>query len=143
MSIATLFRAPVAALTLFAAAPILACDRAQEGPALPAASVAGLAQAPQAAPAQAPRGTQLVKLTVTADGFVPAQVRVRRGTPVTLEVTRTVERTCATEIVLKDFGVNQPLPLGKAVLVTVSPKGPGDYRFACGMDMVAGVLTVE
>jgi plastocyanin domain-containing protein len=44
---------------------------------------------------------------------------------------------------MKDFGVNQPLPLDKPVSVVVRPKGPGQYRFACGMDMVAGVLQVR
>jgi len=58
-------------------------------------------------------------------------------------VTRQVERTCAPEIVMKDLGVNQPLPLGKPVTITVTPKKPGAYRFACGMDMIAGVLNVQ
>ena len=84
-----------------------------------------------------------VELAVTSEGFVPAEITVNHGQPVQLVVTRKVERTCATEIVMKDFGVNEPLPLGKAVTVTVSPKKPGAYRFACGMDMVAGVLNVK
>ena len=83
---------------------------------------------------------QIVKLTVTKDGFTPATVTVKAGQPVKLVVTREVERTCVTEIVMKDFGVNQPLPLGKAVEVTFTPKKAGAYRFACGMDMVAGTL---
>jgi plastocyanin domain-containing protein len=29
------------------------------------------------------------------------------------------------------------------VSVVVNPKGPGQYRFARGMDMVAGVLKVQ
>jgi plastocyanin domain-containing protein len=86
---------------------------------------------------------QTVAIAVTSDGFVPAEVKVKRGQPVKLVVTRQVERTCATEIVMKDFGVNQPLPLGKPVTVTVTPKKAGAYRFACGMDMIAGVLQVE
>ena len=35
-----------------------------------------------------------------------------------------MERTCATEIVMKDLGVNQPLPLGKPVTITLTPKKP-------------------
>ncbi len=89
------------------------------------------------------KGAQVVEVTVTKDGFVPATVNVKRGTPVKLVVTRKVERTCATEIVMKDFGVNQPLPLEKAVTVQVTPNKAGEYRYACGMDMIAGVLKVE
>jgi plastocyanin domain-containing protein len=83
---------------------------------------------------------QVVKLAVTQDGFAPEKLTVKAGQPVKLVVTRQVERTCATHIVMKDFGVNQPLPLGKAVEVTVTPKKPGSYRFSCGMDMIAGSL---
>ncbi|HEX9289512.1 MAG TPA: cupredoxin domain-containing protein [Anaeromyxobacteraceae bacterium] len=89
------------------------------------------------------KGAQVVEVTVTKDGFVPATVHVKRGTPVKLVVTRKVDRTCATEIVMKDFGVNQPLPLEKAVTVQVTPNKAGEYRYACGMDMIAGVLKVE
>jgi plastocyanin domain-containing protein len=68
---------------------------------------------------------------------------VKAGRPVKLVVTRKTERTCATEIVVKEYGVNQPLPLDKAVEVTFTPTRPGTVRYACGMDMIAGVLTVE
>ena len=86
---------------------------------------------------------QVVQLTVTSEGFVPSQVTVKAGKPVKLVVTRKTEKTCATEIVMKDFGVKQDLPLEKPVTVSVTPKKPGDYRYACGMDMVAGVLRAE
>ena len=88
-------------------------------------------------------GVQVVQLAVTKDGFVPSQVTVKAGKPVQLVVTRRTERTCATEIVMKDFGVKEALPLDKAVTVSVTPKKAGNYRYACGMDMIAGVLKVE
>jgi len=86
---------------------------------------------------------QVVEIAVTGQGFVPAAVKVKAGRPVKLVVTRKVERTCATEIVIKDYGVNQPLPLNQPVEVTFTPMRPGTVRYACGMDMIAGVLTVE
>lgn len=86
---------------------------------------------------------QVVEIAVTGQGFVPAAVKVKAGRPVKLVVTRKTERTCAKEIVIKDYGVSQPLPLDRAVEVMVTPKKPGSVRYACGMDMIAGVLTVE
>lgn len=86
---------------------------------------------------------QVVELSVTSEGFVPARVTVKRGRPVKLVVTRKTDLTCATEIVMKSLGVRKELPLGEPVTVTVTPPGPGEYRYACGMDMVAGVLAVE
>jgi plastocyanin domain-containing protein len=103
---------------------------------LAAAALVATAPAFAAAP-------QVVQIAVTREGFTPAAVTVKRGQPVKLVVTRKVERTCATDIVMKDFGVNQPLPLEKPVTVTITPKKPGSYRYACAMDMIAGVLAVE
>jgi plastocyanin domain-containing protein len=105
-----------------------------------AAALAAAAPLARAAPPKAP---QVVKLAVTKDGFVPAEVKVRRGAPVRLVVTREVERTCATEIVMKDLGVNRPLPLGQPVTIDLGAPKPGEHRYACGMDMVAGALRVE
>jgi len=94
-----------------------------------------------AAPAQA--SGQRIDIAVTADGFVPAQARVKVGQPVTLMVTRQVEHTCATDIVIKDYGVNKPLPKDQAVEVTFTPTKPGPIRYACAMDMIAGELVAE
>ena len=110
---------------------------------LPALAATLLAAMPSAGRAAGKDSPQVIQITVTRDGFVPATVTAKHGQPVKLVVTRKVERTCATEIVMKDFGVNQPLPLDKAVSVTVTPKKAGQYRFACGMDMIAGVLKVD
>ena len=88
-------------------------------------------------------GVQVVQLAVTKEGFVPSRVTVKAGQPVKIVVTRKTEQTCATEIVMKDFGVKQDLPLEKPVTVSITPKKPGEYRYACGMDMIAGVLEAK
>ncbi len=84
-----------------------------------------------------------IQIAVTAEGFVPSQARVAVGQPVTLVVTRKVDRTCATDIVIKDYGINKPLPLEQPVTVTLTPKAAGPIRYACAMDMVAGELVAE
>ncbi len=86
---------------------------------------------------------QVVQMAVTADGFVPAQAQVRAGQPVKLVITRKTDRTCATDIVIKDYQIHQPLPLNRAVEVTFVPTRTGTVRYACAMDMVAGALTVK
>ncbi len=139
-----LFVAPVALAALLAAAPAHACDCEHEGASHhAAAAVPASTLIASAAPAAAAKNAQVVNIAVTKEGFVPDHVTVKKGKPVKLVVTRKVERTCATEIVMKDFGVNQPLPLEKPVTVTVTPKKAGDYRYACGMDMIAGVIKAE
>ncbi len=93
--------------------------------------------------APVPKGVRL-DVSVTKDGFVVANpAPLKAGQPVTLVVTRKVTKTCATDIVLKEFGISQPIPLDKAVEVTFTPKKPGKVHFACAMDMVSGDLKVE
>ena len=89
------------------------------------------------------RAGQVVAIAVTGEGFVPAQATVKVGRPVTLVVTRKTDRTCATEIVLKEYGISRPLPLDQAVEVTFTPKKAGPIRYACPMDMIAGTLAAE
>ena len=87
--------------------------------------------------------TQVVEISVTSEGFVPAEVKVKAGQPVKLVVTRQVERTCATDIVIKDFGIKKSLPLHQAVEVDITPAKTGKVRYACAMDMIAGAIVVE
>lgn len=94
-----------------------------------------------AAPVQ--QAGQAIEISVTGEGFVPANIEVKKGQPVTLVVTRKTERTCATEIVIKDMGINQPLPLNKPVVVQFTPVKSGQLRYACGMDMISGVIVVQ
>lgn len=86
---------------------------------------------------------QQFAVTVTADGFVPARIVVNRDTPVKLLVTRKTDQTCAKEIVIAEYGIRHPLPLGQPVTIEFTPTRSGQLRYACAMDMVAGVLVVE
>lgn len=140
MNLTALILAPAVLLGASAAAPARACDCEGEH----AKPTAAATEHHLVATADhASKKAQTVQIAVTSDGFVPAEVSVKYGQPVKLVVTRKVERTCATEIVMKDFGIDQPLPLNTPVTVTVTPKKPGEYRYACGMDMIAGVLKAE
>ncbi len=85
-----------------------------------------------------------IEVSVNDDGFVLGKVPpIKAGTPVTLVVTRTVEQTCAKDIVLNDFGLSVPLPLAKPVEVTFVPRKAGKVHFACAMNMLSGDLMVQ
>jgi len=122
-------RSQLAITTLLAVLGLTACDRG---------ATAGNARL-EASRALSSR----IEMAVTSDGFVPSQARVRVGQPVTLVVTRKEPRTCVTDIVIKDYGISKPLPLGEAVTVTFTPTAPGPIRYACAMNMVAGELVAE
>lgn len=124
---------PLLILTLAGSLGLSACDRRGGGP----------ASATEATAQPSRASAQRIDVAVTADGFVPARLRVKVGQPVTLVVTRRVERTCATDLVIKEYGIKQALPQGQAVEVTFTPAKPGIIRFACAMDMIAGELVAD
>lgn len=89
-------------------------------------------------------GARRIELAVTDKGFEPSPVTVKAGEPLELLITRKTEKTCATEIIVKDYGIEQKLPLNEPVVVAFTPKAPGQIKYGCGMDqMIAGVLVVE
>jgi plastocyanin domain-containing protein len=93
---------------------------------------------------EAKKAGQTVERKVTAKGFEPDAVAVKKGEPVTLVITRTVERTCATEIVIDEHNIKTKLPLNKPVTVTFTPSKAGELKYGCAMNkMVGGVLTVQ
>ena len=98
---------------------------------------------PAAAPAAAPAG-KTIEMSVTDKGFEPAVVKVKKGEPVTLVITRKTDKTCATEIVIDEEKISTKLPLNKPVTVTFTPKKAGDIKYGCAMGkMIGGVLKVE
>jgi len=138
MTTRTLLASLAAALAL-GALPALAQmgghDHAQHD-AAQASAAAGIAEG------TVKNGVRTVEMTVTEDGFVPSKVKAKKGEKVRLVVTRRTDRTCAKEIVIKDHGINQPLPLDKPVTVEFTPSKSGEIRYACGMDMVSGVVFI-
>jgi plastocyanin domain-containing protein len=93
--------------------------------------------------AQAPVSNK-VAMTVTDKGFEPQNLRVRKGEPVTLVITRKSDATCATEIVIDEHGINTALPLNKPVTVSFTPKKSGELKYGCAMQkMIGGVIRIE
>jgi plastocyanin domain-containing protein len=94
------------------------------------------------APAVPKDGT--VQMAVTEAGFVPSSVKLKKGEPVKLVITRKTDKTCAKEIVIDEHAINTPLPLNKTVTVAFTPKKSGQLKFGCAMDkMIGGILFVE
>lgn len=92
---------------------------------------------------EVPAANNRVEIAVTEDGFVPASVTVTAGQPVTMVVTRKTDKTCATDLVMKDQNINQALPLNQAVEITFTPTQKGELAYACGMDMIKGKVVVQ
>ncbi|PZR11389.1 MAG: copper transporter [Archangium gephyra] len=95
-------------------------------------------------PAAPPGEGRVIAMDVTTDGFVPDNVKLKANEPVTLQITRKTDETCATEILIDGTDINVPLPLFKTVAVNFTPARAGSVKFGCAMDkMVGGVLVVD
>ena len=88
------------------------------------------------------RGAPEVRIAVTDDGFQPEVARVARGRPVTLLITRRSDHTCATEVVFEN-GPRVDLPLGREVRVELPALTGDTLRYACGMDMLQGMIVAK
>ena len=86
---------------------------------------------------------KIVNLTVTEKGFEPSSVDVKPGSDVVLVITRKTDSTCAKQVQVASKGPKADLPLNKPVTLKVGILEKGEVRFACGMDMVSGVLVVK
>lgn len=86
------------------------------------------------------------RVTAGEHGFSPSSIAIPKGAPgSTHPVTfvRTSEKTCATEVVFPDLGVQKPLPLDTAVTIDVPTGAARTLSFQCGMGMYKGALVVR
>lgn len=85
-----------------------------------------------------------IAVKVTDKGFEPSEISVTKGAPLSLAVTRTTEKTCATKVTIPDLKIEKDLPLNQTVVLNFTPSKSGKLRYGCGMNqMVGGVLTVN
>jgi len=87
-------------------------------------------------------GVQEVEVTVKG-GYSPDRIRVRQGVPLRLVFNRQESGDCTARVVFPDFGVNRALPAFGQATVELVPETPGEFAFACGMNMIHGRLLVE
>jgi hypothetical protein len=84
-----------------------------------------------------------IKVTVSKDGYTPAQITSKEGQPVKIAFYRADAENCGGEVIFPKLGIREKLPVGKTVVVTVTPKETGEFAFACGMDMLKGKIIVS
>ncbi len=86
-------------------------------------------------------GVQVASIVVKG-GYSPSLVEVQAGMPVRLLFDRQESGDCSSRVVFPDFKINQALPAHATTAVEFTPTAPGDYEFACGMNMLHGRLRV-
>ena len=91
--------------------------------------------------AQMSEGVQIITVTVKG-GYSPDIIEVASGVPVRMLFDRQESGDCTSRVVFPHFKVNQSLPAFETTTVEFLPEEPGEYEFACGMNMIRGRLLV-
>src|SRR5215469_9267198 len=110
------------------------------------AALAGLAWfffAPRRArAAELAGGVQRITVTVRG-GYSPDVIRARQGVPLELVFDRQESGDCTSRVVFPDLAVSASLPAFEQTTVHLVPARDGSFGFACGMNMIHGMLTIE
>ncbi len=99
--------------------------------------------APRAATqAQVEGGRQVVDVTVKG-GYSPSLIRVEAGTPVRLRFHRQENSDCTSRVVFPDLRKSASLEAFGTTTFDLEVAEPGEYSWACGMNMLHGTLVAE
>ena len=86
--------------------------------------------------------TQEVTVTVSG-GYTPNTVVLQRGVPAQIIFDRKDPSGCFSHVMFPDFGVNEELPIGKQHSIDIDTSKPGEYQYACGMNMFHGKVVIK
>ena len=75
-------------------------------------------------------------------GYSPSIIEAEAGIPLRLVFDRKEDGECSSHVVFSDFGIDRLLPAFRTTTLTLDPLQPGEYGFACGMNMLHGTLKV-
>ena len=87
-------------------------------------------------------GVQEVDITVKG-GYSPDVIRVTEGVPLRLRFDRQESGDCTSRVVFADFRASKTLPAFGTATLEFTPDKVGEFKFACGMNMIHGTLIVE
>jgi len=88
-------------------------------------------------------GRAALEVKVDAVGYHPDKLHAKAGKPVRLLVTRTTDEGCGQELVVPSLNKKVALPLNQPVAIDLTMPASGEVAFACGMDMMHGVIVAD
>ncbi|MCR4326501.1 MAG: sulfite exporter TauE/SafE family protein [Candidatus Roizmanbacteria bacterium] len=86
--------------------------------------------------------SQTIEIRVTASGYSPNYVRVKKGSPVTVKLIGQNAYSCASAFRAPTLGINKNLQPNESYTFTFTPQETGKIPFACSMGMYGGVIEV-
>src|SRR5699024_1065017 len=99
---------------------------------------AAAAEATLAADAQ-----QQTASVIVDGGYQPEVVTLKQGVPATLQFLRKDPSACLDRVVFPAWGINRPLPENQLETIEIDTSQPGEFEWACGMDMFHGKVIIK
>lgn len=86
--------------------------------------------------------TQSPVIIVSASGYTPNYIRVKKGSPVTLKLIGQDAYSCASAFRIPSLGIAKNLQANETSIITFTPEKTGQIPFSCSMGMYSGVIEV-
>jgi plastocyanin domain-containing protein len=87
--------------------------------------------------------TRTVRITVDNNGFSPSSIDAEAGHKLNLVFKRASGTNCGNRVVFPKLGIRRNLPVGKEVVVSITPRDAGQINFSCGMGMYKGSIVIS
>ncbi len=87
-----------------------------------------------------PEATQTPTISVTASGYSPNYIRVKKGEVVTLTLKSMDAYSCASAFRIPSLGIARDLAANETQTISFTPKEAGRIPFTCAMGMYGGVI---
>ena len=97
---------------------------------------------PPAAPTVQSDGTRSIPINVNDQGFDPDKITAKPGEKLELVFTRRTKAECGAQVKVANGPVTD-LPIDQPVKIAITAPPSGQLGFACGMDMMTGVVVVN
>ena len=85
---------------------------------------------------------QVVKMSVTSQGFEPSVIKIKKGVPVRWIIQGVSVSGCTNRIIIPSLNISKNINSGEN-FINFAPTDSKEITFSCGMGMVRGKLIVE
>ncbi len=86
--------------------------------------------------------TQNPQITITASGYSPDYIKVKKGQEVTITLKNMDAFTCASAFRIPSLGISKNIMPNNSETITFTPTRIGKIPFSCSMGMYRGIIDV-
>ncbi len=100
-----------------------------------------LATSNQPVTAPVVNGVQMLSMNLTAAGYEPNNITLKKDIPVQINTNATADAGCVRGLMIPDFDINKALDVGQDSFVFI-PNKTGNFEFSCQMRMSTGTINI-